>query len=50
MPQKCKKPWPEKSSTSTAAKKPIIAKRPFQISACGVKPQRQAYDLQQREL
>nr|AAA22045.1 ORF1 [Nostoc sp. PCC 7120 = FACHB-418] len=41
MPQKCRKPWPENSSINVAAKKPIIARRPFQISAWGVKPQRQ---------
>ena len=35
-PKKCIQPCPVAISTRVAAKKPIIAKRPFQISASGL--------------
>ena len=39
-PKKCIQPCPVAISTRVAAKNPIIAKRPFQISALGLNPQR----------
>ena len=41
-PQKCRTPWFDNSSVSSAATKPIMARRPFQFSAWGVKPDFQA--------
>ena len=41
-PQKCRTPWFVNNSVSSAATKPIMARRPFQFSAWGVKPDFQA--------
>jgi len=39
--QKWRTPWPEKNSIRRADTKPIMARRPFQLSAWEVKPQAQ---------